>query len=477
MLIRLLICCFVLLFPLQASAFTPCRIAGYSYAIECLTLKLESPVSKKHVLDVNVFRVASRVRYPKPSPVIWIADGVSLPASQRASFMINSLSKVRNRRDILWLEFSPAREDFDAQCGKHGARESSVKMRLNRFSDHDYLQQCRLQIDKLGSIDEISAQTLAAYYEAAAKLLQLKHVTIFAERSGAEVANAWQAHAPTRILFQVWDNPVIAPSLKMQIQSASQILRNVHMQCVLSKQCAFHASDVESDLNRLLARLPATLIVRNPLTYQAENVLITAPFLSFAILQMLNSPFHAQQLPNLIQAALAGDFNPFYQSFAAQWTRRQSAINDPFYLAEQCIPWVRAWESELIWQTRSPFEGRMFENIKKRYQALCTHMERSVTPSSVVWPRSPILVLSGQSVQAIKLVNAGPKVIQLTLPGVGHSALPVGCAKEVIARYFQFSDAASQQTPVTADILGADCLTHVPLPVLPSVAQWWGEGR
>lgn len=469
-LMRLLLWLFLFVFSLQASAFTPCRIPGYPYAIECLSLQLESPVSKKHVLKVTVFKVASRVRYPKPSPVIWIPDGISQPASQRATFIINSLSKLRNRRDILWLEFSPAQESLDPQCGKKDARESSVMMRLNRFDHDDYLHQCRAQLGKLGSLDEVSEQALAKYYEAVANVLELKQVTIFAERSGAAVASAWQTHSPGRILFQVWDNPVISPSLKTQIQSASQILHNVHIQCMLSKQCPFNAPEVESDLNRLFERLPVTLTVRNPLTYAPENIILTAPFLSFAVLQMLNSPFYAQQLPNLLHAALSGDFNPFYQTFASQWTRRKPVINDPLYLAEQCMPWIRSRDAEQVWQTRSRFEATMFEQIKKRYQKLCTNIDMTVRPPSDLFPQTSALVLSGQSVHAVNLSNIGPEVIHLVVPGIGNSALAVGCTKDVITRYFQLKDAAVKQAPVTAEVLEADCLTHIPPPLIPRVA-------
>lgn len=470
MLMRLLLPLLMSLFSLQVSAFSPCRIPGYAYAIECLSLKLESPVSKQHVFEVKVFKVASRVRYPKPSPVIWIPDGISQPASQRASFIINSLSKLRNRRDILWLEFVPAQESIDPQCGKKGAREASVMMRLNRFANEDYLQQCRLQIGKLGNLDEISEQTLAAYYEAVVNTLQLKQVTIVAERSGASVASAWQAHAPARILFQVWDNPVISPSLKTHIRSASQILHNVHIQCMLSKQCAVDSPEIGSDLNRLFERLPATLTVRNPLTFAPENITLTAPFLSFAILQVLNSPLHAQQLPNLIHQAINGDFNPFYQSFASQWTRRKPTVNDPLYLAEQCMPWVRTWEREPPWQTASRFEAGMFEHIRKRYQAMCKNISNTVKSSSMIFPStgSSTLILSGQSVHPVNLSKMGPQVIQLTLPGIGNSGLPVGCAKEVIARYFQLNDTVSK-APVTEEVLEADCLTHVPQPVMPGL--------
>lgn len=421
-------------------------------------------------MEVKVFKVASRVRYPKPTPVFWIADGISQPSSERAAFIINSLSKLRNRRDILWLEISPVQDTIHPQCGKKDARGSSVMMRLNRFSDDDYLQQCLLQLGKLGRLDEISEQTLATYHEAVAKKLKLKQVTVFAERSGAAVAGAWQTHAPGRILFQVWDNPDMSPGLKAQIQSASQILHNVHIQCVLSKQCAFHAPDTEADLNRLFDLLPAKLAVRNPLNYKQESILLTSPFLSFAIMQMLNSPVHAQQLPSLIHQALKGDFNPLYQSFASQWTRRKPTISDPLYLAEQCIPWMRSWHSEQAWQTHSHFEATMFENIKKRYQKLCTNMEHTVKQTSVVFPGTHTLVLSGQTVHAVNYSGIGPEIMQLDLPGVGNSALPIGCAREVIARYFQLQGTVSKSVGMTAEVLEADCLTHIPMPVMPGIA-------
>lgn len=471
MLMRLLLLLFLWLFSMQASAFTPCRIPGYAYAIECLSLQLESPVSKKQVMDITVFRVPSRVRYPKPSPVFWISDGISQPSSDRAALVINSLSKLRNRRDILWLEISPAQGIIQPQCGRKDVRESSVMMRLNRFADDVYLRQCIQQLGNLGRLDEISEQTLAAYHEQVAKKLQLNQVTVFAERSGASVASAWQLHAPGRVLFQVWDNPDMSPSLKEQIQAGRQILHNIHIQCVLTKQCAFHAPDTEADLNHLLERLPATVLVRNPLTYEQESIVFTAPFLSFAMMQMLNSPVHAQQLPNLIHEALRGNFNPLYQSFATQWTRRKPTISDPLYLAEQCIPWVRSWHSEQAWQHHSHFEATMFENIKKRYQALCANIDHNtVKQTSVAFPGTHTLVLSGQTVYAVNYAEIGPEIIQLDLAGVGNSALPIGCAREVIARYFQLQGTVSKSVGMTAEVLEADCLTHIPMPVMPGIA-------
>ncbi|MDP8566358.1 hypothetical protein [Methylophilus aquaticus] len=460
-----------------AFAFTPCRISGFSYAIECTTLVVESSVSHQSLFDVRVFKVAARVRYPLPSPLIWIPSSLSVSPTARAPFMINSLSRIRNKRDLIWIELTPHASGLRNHCG-WSKPWNSLSFRLDRFAHPEYLASCQTELKTLGVLDELTPETLAGYYEAVAKQLNLTKVTIFAEQAGAEIASAWQQQSPGRVLFQVMDNPSEArapSSLMAQAVAIDRKLQAIDTQCRRSGQCASDALGLQQAFSQLRTQLPTLVTVQSPYTFAEESITFTAPFLVYALQQQLNLTEQSQWLPNVFHQANQGNWLPLYQLIAGQWTRRLPQVNDVFYLAEQCIDWQTFTDNTAVAPAHPSFlVNWIYQQLKQRYQTLCQSSPKLMhQPIKHKTQPPPQLILRGGLWSVGQNDTPLESTLLLHVPGVEH-VFSYGCAKEVIARYVNVVDKQLQTgkaVSVRQTEIEAECLLNMPLPVKPSLAD------
>lgn len=480
--------CYLLLlflwsFSINAIAFAPCRISGYPHPIDCEKMQILSPVSHQEMMDVTVYKVAARVRYAKASPLFWIPESIAFKSTRRAPYIIQSLSRIRNSRDLYWIEFTPNPQKMHGDCLSSPPYQS-INFRLDRYANPRYLSGCQKQFNHFGKLDEITPDTLADYYETVVKRLNIKNVTIFAERSGGEIANMWHLKAPSRILFQVFDNPDDAYKKKHLTAIITATISQLNMisgRCVKSGQCKPNYSGLIKDLLELSDKLPAKFTVKNPYSFSDESIIFSHSFFVAGLLNMLQSPEQAQWLPALIQHANRGDWLPFYHQFARSLDRDIGNVNYSLLLAKHCTDWNAFEDKGAINEKKIPdtnnnpheklFFAWMFHQITRQGQNLCANIPNS-TDQQVAILKSikspPQLIMSGMYPQSQLRHQQESNTLTLNSENIGATSINVGCAKDVISRYFNQMDrvlSGDSKNPLTVNSIDADCLIHIPPPL------------
>lgn len=453
--LRFLLTCLLYLFSAtQAHALSSCRISGYPYAIDCETVVVNAKVP----LQITLYKVAARVRYPAPEPVIWIADSIAMPASHRAPAIIQLLSRLRNQRDLLWLEFSRAAATTDKDC--KASTQATLPARLHLQPPSTQRAACTRWLQQPDHLHALTTTEIARQYEAAARQLGLQQVTLVTEGRGAWIARDWQQIAPGRIRLQIHDSPphTAAPSLVASANRQSQMLQQLLSACAVDNHCRQHGMHRTETFEKLFQQLPVTLTVRDPYTLQSTRLVLEAPQFAYWLGQILQVPTRSQYLPAALQLAAQGDWQPWLGLIVHYWNRQPDTVDDALATGSVCAN----RQTETLPPPQTTLATWLYRHMQTYQQQLCAglpELPRSAAPSNT--PSAiPTLVLTAQASAA----PIAPGTVTLVVPGAGATVFSHGCAKDVIARFYRM--ALHGPWPAVAATLQAECLTQVPPPLL-----------
>lgn len=444
-----------------------CRIPHYAFTLNCLTLPANT-FGAQSPFDVQVYKVDARVRYPKPTPVIWLPDGLGLVPTERAPLMLNTLSRLRNFREFIWLELKPTKHQPPLTCHTDTKTQPTFQNRLYRLNDKPLLAQCVNTIQAFGGVKQVDYHALAQTYERMAQQLNLQQVTVVAEGRGALIANAWQAIAPKRIAFAVFDSPPRLPDAQesfLQAEAYAKALQKVFEACATDKRCRAQFKHHVSDWLALQASLPTTARLKDPITLKSTDLTITNDMLAMWTSQLLRNPNKSRYLPLFLTHALEGNWQPMVGMLTYPWQNDISPVNHALSIAEQCAYRNQSKSESMQINKLTPLANWFYQSEQSRNQAVCAGLERYQAKAKT-WQTSkqtPTLVLMGLANPAIDpnwQNTAKHTVIQA--PGAGHGVLNHTCTRDVIVRYFKWQDdSAAGKNPKAIE---ADCLLNLPYP-------------
>ncbi len=448
----------------QASFAKACRISNYAYEIDCIKLDYLN----KNDFDVTVFKVSATVRYPRPEPIIWIPDGLVIQPTERASSMIAVLSRVRGKRDFLWIDLQSPQKDTLQACNPDAyiteLKIANISNRLDPFHSPDMLMNCQKNIAQLKDKNAFSYENIAAVYESMRKKLGVKQVVVVAEGRGAEIALAWQQLAPEAIRFAVMDSPVFN-KLDFNIEQAvsqENALMAVFNACQKSTQCQKNYPNPQHDFLSILEKLPQTVSVQDPLTLQNTSFVMDDQLFLQAMQVLLRAPSRAKSLPMLLSSAQSGDWQPLVGMLSVGWFRRNNVANFGLYIIESCKKFDESETGRA--QGLNSIATWFFQVGQNRLRGMCGETQ-SIPVNSTVF-HAPSLVLSG-GVNPTRQKSLPPFKYKTVVDAknAGANLLGYGCTKDVVYRYFKALDAV-EDTAFSPELksLDANCITAIPYP-------------
>jgi pimeloyl-ACP methyl ester carboxylesterase len=446
-----------------------CRIEGYPYAINCIEI---APQSKQDFL-IKVFQVQSTVRYPRPEPIFWLPDGLTLNPTERAPSMISTLSRIRAQRDFMWITFEHPDKLRLKECNPDADSThliiADIPHRLDPLYSTEKLSNCIHKISQLSDQAIFSYENIAQLYEETRQKLGLKQVVIVAEGRGAEIALEWQKIAPNAIRFAVMDSPTIN-KLDFKIeQSISQenALNAVFNACQKSKRCHQEHPNPKNDLMDVISSLPQTITVSDPLTLQKVTFEMNEVLLMQAMQFILRSSGRAKILPLLLANARKGDWQPLVGFLGISWFKKNNKSNLGVFLLDSCRYFdptekKRAHGLNTIAQW-------FFHVGQKRMQRSCSAI--SITAKKELVFNVPSLVFDGGvDPSRQKLLGFFKRSTMVYAKNAGANLLGYGCTKDVVYRFVKAMDEA-ENSNYLPDVksLDADCITQVPYPSMDNI--------
>ncbi len=458
---------FVLLFFCFSNAafsFSPCRIEGYSFEIECDNVQATSSTAV-NTLDIrmNIFQVNAIVRYPHPEPIFWIPDNLGVNITKRAPAMISALRRLRNDRNFLWVDFKLPNNQAIIACDDAVEATLTLDSKIDYFYQDAFLKQCQNKLKPL-DFHHFSDEKIAQHYEFVRKKLGIAQVVVMAEGKGANIAIAWQKISPNAIKFQMFDSPIFdeddlpnARALKTQA-----ILNEVMLRCETNPECHAQNPNISSAFKEILTTLPLKVKVKDPMIGKEVSIIMDEPLFYLAMSNFLSSPNRAIYLPTIFTALLNNDWQPLIGLLSLNWAKQKPTFNDGLMLAEQCLVAEKYPKKNVENQPKNWFYRMELNRLNKLCHVFYDQfLQVNFQPQQTIFTPT-LLLIGGQTLSVNRNDNFLKQHTRVFVPNAGFGILGYGCAKDIMYRYAK--QQVKQAGVVTDKILDADCLTNIPLP-------------
>lgn len=447
----------------------PCRIAGIPNELKCGSIQRPlDPARPDGVkIDVHYLVVPAMARNKQPDAVLLLAGGPGQSAIQIASMVLPRLSRLVNRRDIVFIDQRGTGRSAPLQCPDDS--KLPITEQLDEDAQMRRLDACRANLEKLpygqaGGLRFFTTTVAMQDMDAVREVLAVPQWNLIGASYGTRAALEYLRQFPTRVRRTIIDG-VAPPDMVLPTSFSTD------GQAALDQLFAAHAKTLpglRGDWQTLLASLPRTVTVAQPLTGQPERFTLTHDLLLSAVRPPLYQPTLAAALPAAIHAAAReGRFDGLFGLTSAFASNKATRLAMGMHFSVICAEDA----PRLADATDKPGAdfGRAAEAM---YGRVCKTWPRGDVPAAFYQlppAPSPVLVLSGGADPATpprhgervaKALAAGhpARVQHLVVPEAGHGVSAVGCVRDLL---FRFIDAKTDATALPQD---GSCATRIPRP-------------
>jgi len=434
-----------------------CRIPDYPHEIECGIFKVKNPINGK-TDQIAWRRVEARARYPLSDAVVWIPGGLGVDATDRAPSVINILSRLKNSRDLIWIDILGSGNSSQLTCAK--PTKNSIAEKIDVFSNSQVLESCHAEIARRGGLQQFNYQQLAQHYEHLRHQLKLGKVNVIADGVGGNIAMAWHYSTPHAMRSMVLDSPPPFDEIPtiQHAKSYARRLDEINESCQNDIDCRKYHPDSASYLKSILKKLPMELTLTNPHTALKEQLIMNQELFAQLLMNILRTPARATALPNVLHAAAQDNWQPMIGLGAMSWAKLNSKFSNGLWLASLCENGSAHPDVQL-----DEASQWFYQMQKSRLHALCEgKWGRGI---KYILPKElPVLIFSPHTEPfAADKMTVGENVKIISVPGASSGVLSLGCARDIVYRFI-----ADKMLQANDDV----CLTNLPLPVVGPVNRF-----
>ncbi|MEH0166740.1 alpha/beta hydrolase [Paucibacter sp. JuS9] len=443
-----------------------CRIAGVANELQCGSVKRPLDPAKPDgtQIDVHYVVVPALARNKLTDPVLFLAGGPGQSAINIAPMVLNRLSRMNNRRDLVFVDQRGTGRSAPLECpdDRHlSAAESADPARqLQR------IEQCRDSLAKLPHGDMRFYTTTIAMQDMDAVRQQLGAPSwnVIGGSYGTRAALELQRQFPQQVRRMVIDG--VAPpdmtlpaSFSTDGQAALEAALNA---CEKDAACSKSFPNLRQQWTALLASLPRQISVTNPRTGLPERFELSRRMLLSAVRLPLYNPASAAALPAAISAAAEGRFEGLMGLVGGGGSRKSQLAMGMHFSVVCAEDYPR-----LASATDKP--GADFgDSDAQYYRAVCKNWPQGQVPAEFFQVKAspaPALVLSGGADPVTpprhgeRITKAlGPNAVHVVVAEAGHGVMSLGCMRDVL---FRFIDAKEDAAALKVD---ASCAAKIPRP-------------
>jgi pimeloyl-ACP methyl ester carboxylesterase len=458
---------------LAAEPTTECRVAGLRNSVQCgMVQRLLDPARPAGPkIDVHFVVVPAIARRKLPDPVFLLAGGPGQSAIELAPAMMGLLNRLGNRRDIVFVDQRGTGRSAPLECKP--APDESLADQVDPDRQVRQLARCRGELltqRRIKAADDLRffTTTLAMQdLDAVRDRLGVQRVNLVGASYGTRAALEYQRQFPARVRRSVIDgvappDMVLPAAFAIDGQAAFGKMLDA---CEAEPACAADHPRLRADWGALLASLPRSLSVADPLTGRAERFELTRDMLLAVVRGPLYSPSLAAGLPAAIGEAARGNFAALMGLGTVLSSRRAGQVAMGMHFSVVC-----AEDIPRLARTESP-SGDGADGFLRMYTRVCADWPRGEVPAAfytVPASASPVLLLSGGLDPATpprhgeRVARAlGPLAQHIVVPQAGHGVMALGCLRDVIYRFIDTPDDQAASAAVQGDTA---CARNIPRP-------------
>ena len=449
-----------------ATPLKPCRVDGIPNELKCGSLQRPlDPARPDGVkIDIHYLVVPAMARNKQPDAVLLLAGGPGQSAITVAPRVLQRLSRLNNRRDLVFIDQRGTGRSAPLECPDED--KLPITEQLDTAAQMKRLDTCRATLEKLpyGDLRFFTTTIAMQDMEAVREALEVPQWNLIGGSYGTRAALEYLRQVPSRVRRTVIDG-VAPPDMVLPASFSPDT------QAALDKLIDANAKthpDLRADWQKLLASLPRAVTVAQPLTGEPERFTVDRELLLRAVRPPLYQPALAAGLPAAIHAAANdGRFDGLFgltTAFAGGKGQKLAMGMHFSVICAEDLPRLAA-------ATDKP--GVDFGHVDAdMYTRVCKTWPRGDVPAAFYQlpaAPSPVLVLSGGADPATparhgervaKALAAGhPERVQhVVVPEAGHGVMAVGCMRDVM---FRFIDTKNDAAALPQEVA---CATRIPRP-------------
>ena len=459
-----------------------CRVEGLSNEMQCGAVKRALDPAKPNgvQIEVHYLVVPAMARNKLKDAVLVLAGGPGQSAIGIAPAVLPRLSRLNNRRDLVFIDQRGTGKSAPLQCAD--ASRLPVQQAMDPALQLQRLRQCADDLSRLphGDLRFYTTTIAMQDFEAVRQQLDVSQWNLIGASYGTRAALEYQRQFPVQVRRTVLDgmapaDMVLPTSFSADGQAALDKLLDACEKDALGDQsCSSRFPQLRRGWEALLGSLPRMVSVRHPVTGASESFHLTRSTLLRAVRSPLYVPALAAGVPAAVHAATRGDFSGIVGMANAMGSRKSTQLAMGMHFSVVCAedaPRMAASQST---------PGKDFGNTDAElYGPVCGFWPRAVVPEAfyAVSPaQSPVLLLSGGADPVTPARHGervakslGAKAQHVVVPEAGHGVMYVGCMGDAV---YRFIVAATEAQALPQDVA---CATGIPrppafVPIQPTVA-------
>jgi pimeloyl-ACP methyl ester carboxylesterase len=445
----------------------PCRVEGVATELRCGRVQrpLDPAAPQGRQIEVHYLVVPAMARNKQPDPVLMLAGGPGQSAIQVAARVLPRLSRLNNRRDLVFIDQRGTGRSAPLQCADES--RLPVAQALDRQAQLQRLRHCRGELEKLPHGDLRFYTTTIAMQDVDAVRAQLGAAqwNLIGASYGTRAALEYQRQFPQRVRRTVLDgvappDMVLPASFSTDGQAA---LDAVFLACEREAACHQRFPTLRQDWVTLLQSLPRPISLQHPLSGEPERLTMTRELLLGAVRTPLYAPAFAAALPAAIDAAARGRFEAISGLSGALGSDKSLRLAMGMHFSVVC-----AEDLPRLAGASDPPGADFGRSDAELYRQVCRDWPRGQVPEvfyRVPPAPAPVLLLSGGADPATpprhgaRVAQAlGAQAVHVVVPEAGHGLLGIGCMSELLYRFINSAE------PAEALKVDASCATAIPRP-------------
>lgn len=394
-----------------------------------------------NTIPIHIAVAPSTATQPEPDPVFFFAGGPGQAASETWVMIRETLSKIREKRDIVMIDQRGTGQSNKLACPVDEDMDLNAELDLEYVAEQTTICRNQLQADLRLYTTDIAMSD----YNQVRIAMGYEQINIMGVSYGTRAAQVYLKKYPETVRSVVLDS-VVPMQLALGQDHAPMLdaaLSRVFNDCYNNEQCNDSFGDSLNQLNALAAELRKEarwVIIPDPVTGKDREIRMSAETLAVAIRFLTYASETQAMLPILIDEAIA---TGSLERLAAQALLVMNGLTDVV---------ARGMELSVICSEDYPL---IDTNVDHSDTLLGSIFLKSLETQCDLWPRgevaedfrdpvvsdSPVLLLSGERDPVTPPHYANQAAIQLSnhlnlvAQGQSHSVMKHPCFEKITTEF------------------------------------------
>jgi pimeloyl-ACP methyl ester carboxylesterase len=334
-----------------------------------------------------------------PDPIVPFAGGPGESSVREGVYMTTALAPLRQRRDILLVDFrgtGPGSLD----CPELHGTQKETQGFLDHFVPTDKVRACRERLEKIADLTQYTSDNAIDDVDEVRAALGYPKVNLIGGSYGTRAVLVYLRRHPDKVRTAVLDRvvPTHDRAPLFFARSTQQALDGLVAECMEDAACAKAFPRLKEEIGAVLAqaaREPVSVQLLDASTVKPYEIRLTRNGVAQTLRYMLYDSEQAAELPLRVHLAAQGDWKPLAQT-AASIARGMGGLSNAFFFGVTCsedLPFIR--EEEIAPAVAGTFLGDF--RVRQQQEA-CAAWKSAKVPASFLEPvvsDVPSLVIAG----------------------------------------------------------------------------------